>query len=296
MAMVKDKYVEQISTEHSREAVSFDIGAIADQSFADLDALPRFDTGRSASAIEGIPALAAASDPDAQLPEVSVRAKKWERIFAAMGAASLIACSHIEPRVNIVEPTTARPIQIAIAPATNGAIFQEAGHRPLFEDPRARLRGDIITIAINEKNSASRTSSSSTSKTNDVKAGIPVLGGLATSLLKNASVAANTANTYAGKGDTANDNAFTGTITVTVVNVLPNGNLVVTGEKQIGINNNLELIRFSGVVNPVTLQAGNIVESTKVADVRLEYTGKGYINEAQRMGWLSRFFLTFLPL
>ena len=131
---------------------------------------------------------------------------------------------------------------------------------------------------------------------NEIKAGIPTLGGLSASALKNASVAANTSNAFSGKGDTANENAFTGTITVTVISVLPNGNLVVAGEKQIGINHNLEFIRFSGVVNPVTLQAGNIVESTKVADARLEYTGKGYIDEAQRMGWMSRFFLNFLPL
>jgi flagellar L-ring protein FlgH len=208
----------------------------------------------------------------------------------------LAACSHIEPRVAMVEPTTAKPVPAAAARANDGAIFQQAAHRPLFEDPRARLTGDIITIAINEKNSASRTSSSNASKTNDVKAGVPTLGGLSASALKNASVAANSANTFSGKGDTANDNAFTGTITVTVVNVLPNGNLLVAGEKQIGINHNLEFIRFSGVINPVTLQAGNIVESTKVADARLEYTGKGYIDEAQRMGWLSRFFLTFLPI
>jgi len=233
---------------------------------------------------------------DAERAGGSRRMQRLGRIFAVVGVAFLAACSHIEPRVSIVEPTSALPTRVAIAPPTNGAIFQQAGHRPLFEDPRARLRGDIITIAINEKNSASRTSSSTTSKSNDIKAGIPTLGGLATSALKAASVAANSANTYAGKGNTSNDNAFTGTITVTVANVLPNGNLVVTGEKQIGINHNLEFIRFSGVINPVTLQAGNIVESTKVADARLDYTGKGYIDEAQRMGWLSRFFLNFSPL
>ena len=226
--------------------------------------------------------------------------RAWATVIGSMLALVLLAlvsaCSHIEPRVNIVEPTSARPALTAAAPLNNGAIFQTAGHRPLFEDPRARLRGDIVTVSIVEKNSASRTSSSSTSKTNDIKAGIPTLGGLSASALKNTNIAANTSNVYAGKGDTANDNAFTGTITVTVVNVLPNGNLVVAGEKQIGINHNLEFIRFSGVVNPVTLQAGNIVESTKIADARLEYTGKGYIDEAQRMGWLSRFFLTFAPL
>lgn len=216
-------------------------------------------------------------------------------ILVAMLVAAFAGCARIEPRVAIAGPTSAKPLLTVAVPVNNGAIFQSAGHRPLFEDPRARLRGDIITVAIVEKNSASRTSSSTTSKTSDLKAGVPTLGGLSAKALQNASVAANSSNVYAGKGDTANDNSFTGTITVTVIDVLPNGNLVVAGEKQIGINHNLELIRFAGVVNPVTLQAGNMVESTKVADARLDYTGKGYIDEAQRMGWLARFFLTALP-
>ena len=208
----------------------------------------------------------------------------------------LSACSHIEPRVALVEPTTFKPVAQTSTANNNGAIFQQASYRPVFEDPRARLRGDIITIAINEKNSASRTSKSSAQKNGDIKAGVPTVLGVPGKFVQGLNVEANSANTYSGKGETANDNAFTGTITVTVVDVLPNGNLLVSGEKQIGINHNLELIRFSGVINPVTLQAGNIVESTKVADARLEYTGKGYIDEAQRMGWLSRFFLTFLPI
>jgi flagellar L-ring protein precursor FlgH len=207
----------------------------------------------------------------------------------------LAGCSHIEPRVALVEPTTFKPAPQAAAPAGNGSIFQQANYRPVFEDPRARLRGDIITIAINEKNSASRTSTSSAEKTNDLKAGVPTLLGVPGKFLQGLSVEGNSANTFSGKGATANDNAFTGTITVTVVDVLQNGNLLVSGEKQIGINHNLEFIRFSGVINPVSLQAGNVVDSTKVADARLDYTGKGYIDEAQRMGWLSRFFMTVLP-
>ena len=246
------------------------------------------------------PALAAATVPqDARgfmQRELRAGAQFMQTIAVSAALVGLSACSHIEPRVALVEPTTFKPVAQSAAVNNNGAIFQQASYRPVFEDPRARLRGDIITIAINEKNSASRTSKSSTQKTGDVKAGVPTVFGVPGKFVQGLNVEANSANTYSGKGNTSNDNAFTGTITVTVVDVLPNGNLLVSGEKQIGINHNLEFIRFSGVINPVTLQAGNIVESTKVADARLEYTGKGYIDEAQRMGWLSRFFLTFLPI
>ena len=107
-------------------------------------------------------------------------------------------------------------------------------------------------------------------------------------------MAASSANTLDGKGESASNNDFTGTITVTVIEVLANGNLLVSGEKQVGINQGSEFIRFSGVVNPTAIN-GNTVSSVQVADARLEYRATGYIDEAQQMGWLSRFFLSVLP-
>ena len=88
---------------------------------------------------------------------------------------------------------------------------------------------------------------------------------------------------------------FSGTITVSVLEVMANGNLRVRGEKQIAINHGTEFIRFSGVVNPRTITGQNTVPSTQVADARIEYVGDGYINEAQHMGWLQRIFLNISP-
>ena len=113
--------------------------------------------------------------------------------------------------------------------------------------------------------------------------------------LQDLELKASTDNKFEGKGETANDNLFTGTITVTVIEVLANGNLLVSGDKQIGINRNMETLRFSGVVNPATILHGNVVSSTQIADARIDYRGSGYINEAQTMGWLQRFFLNVLP-
>mgnify|MGYP003332853604 CR=1 FL=1 len=89
--------------------------------------------------------------------------------------------------------------------------------------------------------------------------------------------------------------APTSTITVTVIEVYPNGNLLVSGEKQIGLKEGEEFIRFSGVVNPMNITASNTVQSTQVADARIEYRGNGQVDSAQVMGWLAKFFLTFLP-
>ena len=102
-------------------------------------------------------------------------------------------------------------------------------------------------------------------------------------------------NKFSGKGESAANNTFTGTITCTVIEVLPNGNLLVSGEKLVAINQGEEFIRFSGVVNPANVTTSNTVISTQVADARIEYKANGFIDSAQTMGWLSRFFLTFMP-
>lgn len=201
------------------------------------------------------------------------------------------------PKVEVREPTTARATPPALSSQVNGAIYQRAAFRPLFEDNRARFVGDILTININENFSATQEKKSSASKTGTVAADapnvrLPVGGSFgANTITANGS----SSNTFDGKGSTNSTNAFTGTITVTVVDVLPNGNLVVSGEKQIGNNRQVETVRFSGVVNPFNLVNGNTVSSTQVADARIELRGQGQVDEAQVMGWLARFFLTFLP-
>ena len=100
---------------------------------------------------------------------------------------------------------------------------------------------------------------------------------------------------FAGKGAAAANNAFNGTITVTVIEVYPNGNLLVSGEKMVAINQGNEFIRFSGVINPNNVTAANTVQSTQVADARIEYRGSGFIDESNTMGWLQRFFVAIMP-
>jgi flagellar L-ring protein precursor FlgH len=100
---------------------------------------------------------------------------------------------------------------------------------------------------------------------------------------------------FSGKGEAANNNAFSGSITVTVIDVMPNGNLLVSGEKQLSIGEEHEFVRISGVVNPSFISFANTVDSSKVADARIEYKSAGQISEGQFMGWMARFFLNVLP-
>lgn len=218
-------------------------------------------------------------------------------LLIALCGLALTAGCNLSP-VRVVEPTTARP---APAPAVraanaNGAIFNErVAFRPLFEDRRARYVGDTLVIQLNEKLQASRNGSTSASRKGDTAFDVPTISGLPGKTFQGASAAASSSSTFEGKGATGADNLFTGTITVTVIEVLSNGNLVVSGEKQIGITQNSETLRFSGVVSPATILAGNTVTSTQVADARIDYQGSGSIDAAQTMGFLARFFLTFLP-
>jgi len=224
------------------------------------------------------------------------------RTLAAAGLAlMLLAACATTPPASVHQPMSARPAPMPAAVRANGAIYQAQypaqlgyANRPLFEDRRARAVGDILTININETTAASKKSGSTASRTGTNSLQVTGLAGLPGKGLLGSNLAANSASTFDGRGDSASNNAFTGIITVTVIEVLPNGNLLVSGEKQIGINQGSEFVRFSGVVSPASVSSGNVVSSTQVADARLEYRGNGYIDEAQTMGWLARFFLTFL--
>jgi flagellar L-ring protein precursor FlgH len=226
-------------------------------------------------------------------------------LFTAVLACVLLAgCIGTVPPTQVQQPMTARPAPVPQpqGQAATGSIYQAAnpgqpyfGYRPLFEDWRPRNVGDILVVQINEKTAASKKSDSSAERNQTSSYGVSALSGLPGKSFLGSTLEASSANKFDGKGEATNNNDFTGTITVTVIDVLPNGNMTVSGEKQIGINQGSEFIRFSGVVNPSTITNGNTVSSSQVADARIEYRANGYIDEAQVMGWLARFFLTFLP-
>ncbi len=217
--------------------------------------------------------------------------------LAASGISLILAGCVSGGQVEMHHPMTARPTPIAqAAEPVDGAIFVGTNqYRPLFEDRRPRWVGDTIVININEALNASQTSASSAERNSSMAMGIPLIQGLLGKSFQGAAVTGSDDSKLASTGATSNANVFTGTMTVTVIDVLSNGNLMVSGERQIGINHNAEFVRFSGVVNPASIQVGNQVSSTQVADVRLEYVGRGYIDSAQAMPWLQRVFMSVAP-
>jgi flagellar L-ring protein precursor FlgH len=205
--------------------------------------------------------------------------------------------NYLYPRV---EMSDTRMQPVAVEPATpappppSGSIFNARTYRPLFEDHRARLVGDTLTVQIVERVTASAKSTSSVDKNGSVEAGISALPGVKS--ITRAGASGSGANTFEGKGATQSSNDFSGTITVIVREVLPNGHLVIAGEKQIGVNNSVDMLRFSGQLDPRSIQAGNTVPSTQIANVRVEQRGRGAQADAQVMGWLGRVFLSVLPI
>jgi len=217
-------------------------------------------------------------------------------LVALAGCESMSETLNKRPPVDVLKTAAVRPEPIVVAPISNGSIFQAGQYRPLFEDHRARLVGDTITVQIVEKVSASQKSSSSVDKTGKLTAGITALPLISPNSFARASAAGTSSNSFEGKGSTENSNDFSGTITATVTGVLANGHLLVAGEKQIGVNHNVDVLRFSGQVDPRAIQPGNTVASAQIANVRIEHRGRGQQAEAQGIGWLARFFLNVLPI
>jgi flagellar L-ring protein precursor FlgH len=221
---------------------------------------------------------------------------------AVVGAAVLAGlggCEQLNPRppVDLASPIYAPPAALRAAPPpSNGSIYQAGQYRPLFEDHRARLVGDSLTVQIVEKISATQKSTSSIDKSGKLSAAVTALPLVSPNSFGRASAGANSSNTFAGAGTTENSNDFSGTITAVVTGVLPNGHLLVAGEKQIGVNHNVDVLRFSGQVDPRIIQTGNVVASAQIANVRIEQRGRGAQAEAQGIGWLGRFFLNVLPI
>lgn len=207
----------------------------------------------------------------------------------------LAGCAHT-PSTNIHQPMTARASDKKVE--ENGAIFQVGqNERPLYEGKRARNVGDILIIIISEMTSATGKSSSGAEHKGSVSVKTPIITQIpgANLMMNGIGIAGSSNGSLANKSNNAGDNTFTGTVTVTVVEVLTNGNLLVSGEKQVAINQANEYIRFSGVVTPYTITGSNTVLSTQVADAHIEYKGANHIDMSVVMSMLGRVFLSVLP-
>ena len=210
-------------------------------------------------------------------------------LLSACGLMS--ACGLLPARQHKPDPAVARVLPPP-TPRTDGAIYQAGQQMELFADLKARRVGDVLTIRLTESTNASKSAATKTAKTTAVNntgptifgktitaAGVPIL-----------TTTMNGADSFDGSGSSTQGNSLAGSLTVTVMEVQPNGNLVVQGEKTLKLNQGDEFVRLSGVVRRADINTDNTVTSDKVADAHISYSGRGVIDSANRVGWLARFF------
>ncbi|WP_446809869.1 flagellar basal body L-ring protein FlgH [Methylomonas sp. 2BW1-5-20] len=213
-------------------------------------------------------------------------------LLVAAIALLLAGCDTLpkrDPDFAPVQPADLRPPR-----QSNGAIYQAGYDMRLFEDIKTRRVGDILTITLAEDTKAKKQADMNTSKDTSVSVTAPTLFGVASQALLGHDLKTSLAATskFAGIGKADQSNSLTGDISVTVVEVLPNGNMRVRGEKRVTLNDGSEYIRVSGIVRPIDIDAGNTISSAKVADATIMYTGDGGMADSNKVGWLARFFLS----
>ncbi|MGB5211123.1 MAG: flagellar basal body L-ring protein FlgH [Gammaproteobacteria bacterium] len=216
------------------------------------------------------------------------------RIFLLLSVAlmPLSACTVIQ---RDPEP---EPLPIVVPPepppALAGTIYQPGYGLRLFTDPKAGRVGDILTIRLIERTAATKSAQTGTSKDTSVDTGMPIIAGDTVTLNGN-DILENRwegSSSFKGGGSSSQSNKLDGEISVTITRVYPNGNLHVSGDKWITLNQGREFVRITGVVRHQDILPDNTVESSRVADAQIIYSGKGSLAEANQVGWLSRFFMS----
>jgi flagellar L-ring protein precursor FlgH len=212
-------------------------------------------------------------------------------VLCALLGALLAGCGLLPARQHKPDPVVARVLPPP-TPRTEGAIYQAGQQMELFADLKARRVGDVLTILLTEQTAASKSAVTKTSKTTGVNnTGPTVLGRtITTGGVPIFTTTLAGADSFDGEGSSTQGNSFTGSLTVTVMEVQPNGNLVIQGDKTLKLNQGDEFVHVSGVVRSADIATNNTVTSDKVADAHISYSGKGVIDSSNRMGWLARFF------
>ncbi len=214
------------------------------------------------------------------------------RAFNLLALLALAACSDLPyVRAPLVPPT------YAAAPAptpVSGSLYRPERYAALVSDNRARRVGDLLTIRLVERTQSRKSASADTkrdSSTDIVLPDIPPFTSIAAGALNGG-----LSQKFNGGGTAAQDNQLSGEVSVTVAAVLPNGVLVVAGEKRLTLNRGEEQLQLTGLVRPDDIGPDNSVASTRVGNAQIRYGGTGEIAEQSRMGWLQRFFAAVSPL
>ncbi|MEE4244532.1 MAG: flagellar basal body L-ring protein FlgH [Kangiellaceae bacterium] len=216
------------------------------------------------------------------------------KVSTVLLAVSLTGCvSFIPPSPDDPNFAPVVPQKTKFQKVSAGSLFSENNQMLLYTDNKANQVGDIITITLTEVTTANKLANTITRKQSDITLPNPILAGrnLAfNSGQQSFETNAELGNEFRGESQSLQNNSLNGTITVTVQSVLPNGNLIVRGEKWITLNQGDEFIRLSGILRPQDVSSDNTVPSSRVANARIQYSGRGQVADSNTQGWLARFF------
>jgi flagellar L-ring protein precursor FlgH len=214
-----------------------------------------------------------------------------KRVAAISACCALSACGLLPAKHPKPEAAVARVLPPP-TPRTDGAIYQSGQEVELFADLKARRVGDVLTVRLTEVTNASKSAVTKTAKTTTVNNTGPTIMGrtITTGGVPIFTTTLAGADSFDGEGSSTQGNSLAGSLTVTVMEVQSNGNLIVQGDKTLKLNQGDEFVRVSGTVRRADIASDNTVTSDKVADAHISYSGKGVIDSANRMGWLARFF------
>ena len=182
----------------------------------------------------------------------------------------------------------------AANPSTSGSLFATNGYVSLFDDAVAKRVGDIITVRLNERTVSRKSASTKIKKETDSSIAEPILLGsqIKTPGSNNGSLnTIDSKNDFTGSADSDQSNSLEGNIAVTVSEVMPNGTLLVRGEKWMQLNQGDEFIRIVGMIRAIDIDSDNSIDSTRIANARITYGGKGVVADSNQMSWLARFFI-----
>jgi len=210
-------------------------------------------------------------------------------VFVLGGCVQMMPPQPDDPYYAPVIPP-AQQASAAQQPEQTGSIYNQTYVSYLYSDRKATRIGDLITVTLNERTNASK--NADTEIKNSDKSGLePMVSGRIPSYGGNPiSFELDKDKQFKAEADSEQANSLNGTITVTVSQVLPNGNLFIKGEKWLTLNQGNEFIRISGIIRPDDISTDNTIPSTRVANARISYAGTGDLDESNKMGWLSRFF------
>ncbi len=228
------------------------------------------------------------------MKKIIIKMRVIKLVQLALTSVLLLSGCAIKPLSEKPDTAEFAPVTVASKsslPLSAGSLFSDEVGVNLYDDRRAYREGDIITVTLNERTVSSKSAETKIDKDGKVDFGEDtILGKLVdikgNSLLTNLEQS----RSFDGSGETDQQNRLQGSIAVTIADVLPNGLLVIRGEKWMTLTNGQEFIRISGLIRPDDVASNNTVSSTKVADARISYSGTGDLAAANKQGWASRFF------